>query len=131
MERSVTVLLVESNEICRKVLEKFTHGHFEGCNVLSVTDAEEAVSVLKAVHVDIVVCDAHLTKQKKINFIHRLCTAAKPPLALIVITGESDLHNGDIHEEVCVKKLIYKPVKLAEVGTALREAIAEVKDRRR
>lgn len=130
MERTLTVLVVETQEECREILAKLTQKHIKGCSVFSVTNEDEALSVLQAIRVDIMVCDAFLSKQKKVDFIHKVCTAKVPPIALIVITGLSELHAEDIHEEICVKKLLYRPVSFADLAIALGEAVDHVQARR-
>jgi DNA-binding response OmpR family regulator len=129
---NVVVLLIEPEKLARELLTRHVVKYLPDVTVLSTGDLAEALDFLGKHTFDIVVCDAFLAGENRMNFVNELCEHTED-VAIVVITGESSLKMETLEATGCrlqVKEVFYKPLDLGEVLCKMQGLVNAIKARR-
>lgn len=129
---NVVVLLIEPEKLVRELLTRHVVKYLPEVIVHSTGDLEEAINFLGKENYDIVVCDAFLAGENRMNFVKQLCENSED-VAIVIITGESSLKMEMLEATGCrlhVKEVFYKPLDLAEVLCKMHGLVNAIKAQR-
>jgi two-component system OmpR family response regulator len=118
---SAHLLIVEDDpemlDLLRKVLEK------EGYRVSLAADSHEAKAWLSKITFDLVVTDMVMPDNGGLELL-RAIRAGQPELPVIIITAFGDWGTYSRALELGAAAFISKPLKMAELSTAIHAALA-------
>lgn len=129
---NVVVLLIEPEKLVRELLARHVVKYLPEVTVHSTGDLKEAIDFLGKENFDIVVCDAFLAGENRMNFVKKLCDHNED-VAIVVITGESTLQMETLEATGCrlqVKEVFYKPLDLGEVLCKMQGLVNAIKAQR-
>jgi len=118
---SARLLIVEDDpemrDLLRKVLEK------EGYRVSVAADSHEAKAWLSKISFDLVVTDMVMPDNGGLELLQGI-RASQPALPVIIITAFGDWGSYSRARELGAAAFISKPLKMAELTTAIHTALA-------
>ena len=129
---NIVVLLIEPEKLVRELLTRHVVKYLPEVSVHSTGDLREAIDLLGKEDFDIVVCDAFLAGENRMNFVNLLCDHTAD-VAIVVITGESSLQMETLEATGCrlhVKEVFYKPLDLGEVLCKMQGLVNTIKAQR-
>ncbi len=116
------ILIVEDIDTCSSTLE-IALSSMEGCQVLSVNSAEDALAVVAGSTLLALVTDLHLPGMSGFELIRhvRSVPGTRPPI--IVVSGDTDPHTPHRAHELGADAYFAKPYSPAEVRRTLERLI--------
>lgn len=127
----LTMLLIESSGTSRQVLLNQIGHLFPQVEIHAANTAAEALQLLQKNEHDIIICDALLARDQRIDLASHICTEGDP--IVIVITGDRDIEMdsfpGPIKKK-CVQHVAYKPVDLTDLLRMVQDAVEKVEMRK-
>jgi DNA-binding NtrC family response regulator len=117
---SAHLLIVEDDsemrDLLRKVLEK------DGYQVSVAADGHEAIALLTCGHFDLVVTDMLMPYDGGLELLEFI-RATQPMLPVIIITAFGDWQSYSRALELGAVAFISKPLRMAELASAIHEAL--------
>ncbi|MEN9360473.1 MAG: hypothetical protein RL095_2008 [Verrucomicrobiota bacterium] len=122
--KSATLLIVDDEELIRELLRR--HFSFQGFQVLSAADGEEALMILAEQKVDVVISDIMMPNMDGTELIQRI-RAEYPIMRVIMMTGYVSMSNLLICLQNQADTVIFKPFKsLDELDEAVTRALVHL-----
>jgi two-component system KDP operon response regulator KdpE len=123
MGRQPTVLLVEDDELVSDALARTLVR--EGYLVLTAATGHDAIGLLRtpATPVDVVLLDVGLPDVSGADLAKRL-RELFPAMPVVVCTGAAGPEEAEALRRLGVFRYLCKPIEVAELAAALREAVA-------
>ncbi|RME79334.1 MAG: response regulator [Chloroflexi bacterium] len=117
-QRSVLVVDDELRiiELMRHALERTFN-----CQVVTATTVKDALKHLAVQPFDLLITDYKMPEMDGLIFA-RLARQITPDIEVVILTGYTDAHLLQAAEELSIRYILSKPVRLAEV----RKAVAEI-----
>lgn len=119
---SHSILVVDDNEQVREVLRR----KLESCgyDVCEAADGKEAMRALQTVPFDLIVTDIMMPEQDGLETICRI-RKELPGLKIIAISAPSNETFLNDADRLGAARVFEKPLKLADLATAVEELLAE------
>lgn len=114
------ILIVEDEDIFLRPLQRTLE--VEGYEALTVPSGEEAIDLLKAEDVDLVLTDKRLPGMDGVELVRRL-KAEHPDLALVVMTAYGTIESAVEAMRLGAADYLVKPLDAPEVLMVIRHAI--------
>lgn len=119
MKNSISILLVDDEQIMRDLLEKILAR--EGYRILTAENGVVACSLLKKQHIDIVVTDMKMPRMngfELLEFIKR----ERPSIGVIIMTAYGDTYTVKDALLLGADEYITKPFKSYEISLVVERA---------
>lgn len=125
-----TILVVDDEAEVRAFLQRVFAGGIPGARVLLAANGADALALLRAERVDLVVSDQRMPGMTGIEFL-AACAAIAPDAPRILLTGYADVDTAvhaknDGHVSAFLQKPASRDAILAEVRRRLDEASARL-----
>jgi YesN/AraC family two-component response regulator len=115
------ILIVDDEEEIRKTLSR--HFQFDGYNVETAENGEEALDILKKKRVEVIITDIMMPKMNGIDLLRTIRTSF-PMVHTIVITGYVTMENLLAAFRLGADTCIFKPIDdMTELEDAVTHAI--------
>lgn len=125
----VRVLLVDDSEVTLHIIGLMVRN--EGYEIHQCCEPEKALAMVGELGIDIVVSDWSMPGMDGLELLG-LLSRLHPTVVRIMLTAHATLHLAvDAMNKGQVRHFLTKPMRAAEVRSALREAAASVQVRRR
>jgi DNA-binding NtrC family response regulator len=118
--KNVKMLLIDDDEWIRDALSLFFEG--EGCHLLALETAEEALEALKHQTYKIIITDFKLPGMDGLEFIRRIQSKNLDPL-IILITAYGDNKVICTAKRIGVQEIIKKPFNAGDIESSLARMI--------
>lgn len=128
-DTEVTILFIEKDKEETDIYLRMMQGYFPEMTRETALQPDVAIDLLKKKRYDIVVCDAFLALDDRIELANLLCS--KNVGTLLIITGHSDLELASFPARSCIQAILHKPVNLKDLVDEIRNAVANIKTCRR
>ncbi len=127
MKDPAKILIVDDEKIALKNMEHVLKK--EGYDVVAAGNGQTALKMLQEKRFEVVLTDL---KMEKVDGMHILqyCREHYPDVAVILITGYATLESAIIAMKNGAFHYIAKPFKLEEMQRVIREALADVEEKR-
>ncbi len=119
MDEKLTILVVDDEEILRSLLEKILRK--EGYEVLLAPGGADALRILEANHVDIMVSDIKMPEMDGFELLKAI-KAVKPDVGVIMMTGYADAYSVKDALLLGADDYITKPFKSFEISMVIERA---------
>ena len=117
---SIRVLVVDDNEVFRRPLQRALEA--AGFEVVAVPSAEDALEVLHASTVDVLLTDHRLPGMDGVQLITRI-KATHPALAIIVMTAYGTIESAVEARRAGADDYLEKPFEVPDLLRALQRAL--------
>lgn len=114
------VLVVDDDENIVSAFREFLAK--EHCTVLSTSAVEEALSILRRMHVGLVITDVRMRWQSGVTLLIRI-RQVFPALPVIVITGHPNLISEEDLRHYGADYVFVKPLELDQIRNAVRKCL--------
>jgi DNA-binding NtrC family response regulator len=121
---SIRVLVVDDNEVFRRPLQRALEA--AGFEVVAVPSAEDALEVLHASTVDVLLTDHRLPGMDGVQLITRI-KATHPALAIIVMTAYGTIESAVEARRAGADDYLEKPFEVPDLLRALQRALDQQK----
>jgi DNA-binding NtrC family response regulator len=121
---SIRVLVVDDNEVFRRPLQRALEA--AGFEVVAVSSAEDALEVLHASTVDVLLTDHRLPGMDGVQLITRI-KATHPALAIIVMTAYGTIESAVEARRAGADDYLEKPFEVPDLLRALQRALDQQK----
>jgi DNA-binding NtrC family response regulator len=121
---SIRVLVVDDNEVFRRPLQRALEA--AGFEVVAVSSAEDALEVLHASTVDVLLTDHRLPGMDGVQLITRI-KATHPALAIIVMTAYGTIESAVEARRAGADDYLEKPFEVPDLLRALQWALDQQK----
>jgi DNA-binding NtrC family response regulator len=121
---SIRVLVVDDNEVFRRPLQRALEA--AGFEVVAVPSAEDALEVLHASAVDVLLTDHRLPGMDGVQLITRI-KATHPALAIIVMTAYGTIESAVEARRAGADDYLEKPFEVPDLLRALQRALDQQK----
>ena len=121
---SIRVLVVDDNEVFRRPLQRALEA--AGLEVVAVASAEDALEVLHASTVDVLLTDHRLPGMDGVQLITRI-KATHPALAIIVMTAYGTIESAVEARRAGADDYLEKPFEMPDLLRALHRALDQQK----
>jgi DNA-binding NtrC family response regulator len=121
---SIRVLVVDDNEVFRRPLQRALEA--AGFEVTAVPSAEDALEVLHASTVDVLLTDHRLPGMDGVQLITRI-KATHPALAIIVMTAYGTIESAVEARRAGADDYLEKPFEVPDLLRALQRALDQQK----
>ena len=121
---SIRVLVVDDNEVFRRPLQRALEA--AGFEVVAVPSAEDALEVLHASTVDVLLTDHRLPGMDGVQLITRIKTT-HPALAIIVMTAYGTIESAVEARRAGADDYLEKPFEVPDLLRALQRALDQQK----
>jgi DNA-binding NtrC family response regulator len=121
---SIRVLVVDDNEVFRRPLQRALEA--AGFEVVAVPSAEDALEVLAASPVDVLLTDHRLPGMDGVQLITRI-KATHPALAIIVMTAYGTSESAVEAKRRGADDYLVKPFEVPDLLRALHRALDQQK----
>jgi len=121
---SIRVLVVDDNEVFRRPLQRALEA--AGFEVVAVSSAEDALEVLHASTVDVLLTDHRLPGMDGVQLITRI-KATHPALAIIVMTAYGTIESAVEARRAGADDYLEKPFEMPDLLRALHRALDQQK----
>jgi CheY-like chemotaxis protein len=122
--KSATLLIVDDEEGIRDLMRR--HFSFQGYQVLTASDGDEALMILSEKKVDVVISDIMMPNMDGTELIQRI-RAEYPIMRVIMMTGYVSMSNLLICLQNQADTVIFKPFKnLDEIDEAVARALVHL-----
>ena len=120
MAHQPTALVVDDDRNIIAAFEQFFRK--EQCILLTATNVEEALTIIGAQQIDLLITDIKLRRRSGLTLFAEV-KASKPDLPVIVITGYPDLVSESKIRLLGANYFFLKPLDLDELRTAVRDCL--------
>lgn len=125
----VRVLFVDDSDVTLHILKLMVRN--EGYEVFTCVEPEKALGMVRDLDIDIVVTDWSMPRMDGLELL-RLVARLRPEVVRIMLTAHATLHLAvDAMNQGHVRHFLTKPMRAAEVRSALKLAATDVQVRRR
>lgn len=125
----VRVLFVDDSEVTLHILNLMVRN--EGYEIFECHEPEKALGMVRDLDIDIVVTDWSMPGMDGLELL-RLVARLQPDVVRIMLTAHATLHLAvDAMNQGHVRHFLTKPMRAAEVRSALKQAAHDVLVRRR
>jgi response regulator RpfG family c-di-GMP phosphodiesterase len=121
----IRLLLIESDEMITNIFIRNALMRYSSISLDVATNSVFAEDMWSGEPYDIVVCDALLAKNARLNFIRKMCFENDAPL-LLVITADTDMTKDKLEANTCCVEILYKPISLQDFVAKVSIAINKV-----
>ena len=121
---SIRVLVVDDNEVFRRPLQRALEA--AGFEVVAVSSAEDALEVLHASTVDVLLTDHRLPGMDGVQLITRI-KATHPALAIVVMTAYGTIESAVEARRAGADDYLEKPFEVPDLLRALQRALDQQK----
>jgi DNA-binding response OmpR family regulator len=131
MQPMPLVLLVETEQSAMEILFKMIQMRFPGIELHSATTLEGTINLVQDNRYDLIVCDAFLATNARINFVRDICFNGSAQV--IVIIGDTAVTQGSFPTgigENYIHDVIHKPVDYNVLFASIECAIQRIKARK-
>src|SRR5688500_1202568 len=123
----VRILFVDDSEVTLHILSLMVRN--EGYEIYECHEPEKALGMVRDLDIDIVVTDWSMPGMDGLELL-RLIARLRPDVVRIMLTAHATLHLAvDAMNQGHVRHFLTKPMRAAEVRTALKEAATDVQVR--
>jgi CheY-like chemotaxis protein len=123
--RRLKIILIDDDEWIRDSMRIFFE--YEGCNLVTLETAEEALAALGKQNFDIIIADYKLPGMDGIEFFKRIQRAADSPIK-ILITAYHSQSVAQMVKEAGIHALIEKPFQPETIEATLSRLINQACD---
>ena len=120
MAHQLTALVVDDDKNIIAAFEQFFKK--EQCDLITSTNVEDALKILKDQRVDLLITDIKLRRRSGVTLFTEVRTS-RPDLPVIVITGYPDLVSESKIKLLGADYFFLKPLDLEELRTAVRKCL--------
>jgi len=120
MEAEPVILIADDEEVIRNSLQEFLAGN--GFRVEVAADSNEAESILKRTHVDLLISDIHMPHNHDLEFIKRV-VAQLPDLSVIIITAHPTLPTAVDSIRMRVVDYVTKPLEYPDLLATIKRSL--------
>jgi CheY-like chemotaxis protein len=109
-----SILVVDDYVVTRRVIQHLLEHH--GYEVFSAASGPEALEMLEANSVDLMICDIAMPEMTGIDLLHRLRADARfEKLPVIMLTASGHREDREMAEQAGANGFLTKPASSAEV----------------
>lgn len=126
--RDKKILLIDDDEWIRDSLSLYFQG--EGCHLVSLATAEEAIETLNTGPYEIIISDYRLPGMDGIEFF-KLVKESYPRSMKILITAFGNEELSAAAKRVGVEKIIYKPLTAEAIEESLQDLLGDEENRKK
>jgi len=117
------ILIVEDADTCSITLE-IALSSLEGCEVLTVATAEQALTLLASHSLLALITDIHLPGMSGFELIQKVrASSTLPPPPIIVVSGDTDPRTPHVVRALGANAFFAKPYSPSEVRRTLERLI--------
>lgn len=117
-----SILVVDDEEALRTVLSNELTG--EGYNVETVTDGDEAITIVQEKPFDLILLDIKMPKVDGFEVL-KFVKKNYPQIKVIMLTGFADLKNAIESKKYGAEDFISKPYDLVDLLTTIERVLSE------
>lgn len=126
MPGSRSLLLVDESGLTRGILRQAIAQRFPEVALDAVNNPDEAMQSMSGKEYDVMVCAARLAHGALIPFLTEVCLGNSVKPKVIAVTGDTlvDLEKFPPEaRDVCVRRVLYKPLSLDDLFSAIDSAL--------
>ena len=123
-----SILVVDDDYTIKSLVEK--HLLFSGFNAKSVSNANEAIDILKSFQADIVLTDISMEGMDGLELTRRIKKDHGNHIDIMVMTGYCEEHSYEEAIHAGASDFIFKPFRIGELDLRIKRVLREAESRR-
>ncbi len=122
-----TILIVDDSSVVRTSLQTWLNRMFPDCHLLEASSGEEALAVIVAQPVNIVIMDLVLPQMTGIEATQRILASA-PQVQVVIMSFHEDQPYRARAEAAGASAFVPKPTLAKELGPILVKLLGQIRD---